>query len=128
LGWAHAGEHNEERERHDVNPGAVQAQVVDDDEFGVEEPQYEAHRDDGDHEARDVNPIVLGPPSPRRVEHRHHDVGAQAEESHRDAQQTRLRRGRDGPAVDESLVSAEEGLWFEVGDREIGGEGQADQT
>ena len=111
-----------------MHAGAVQAEVVDDDEFGVEQPQHEAHRNDRDHKARHVNPVVPRPPTPGGVQHGHHDVGPQSEERHRNTEESRLRRRCDDPAVDEPLVRTEECLGFEVRDREVRRERQTDQA
>ena len=70
-------------------PGAVEADVVDDDQLGVDEPEHEAHRHDGQNESRHVHPAMLRTPRPGRVEHRHHHVVAEPKNGDREYQGSR---------------------------------------
>jgi len=98
------------------------AEIVNNDELGVEQPEHEAHRNYGDRKARDVNPIVFRRhphgefsavittyvPSPRNATGYRASICA-------DVVTTRSQR---------SLVGADEGLRVEVRNREIRGERQ----
>jgi hypothetical protein len=67
---------NQQEERHDVHARAVEADVLDDQEFRCDEPEDERHRRDDDGESEVVNPAASRAPTPGRVEYAEHDVPA----------------------------------------------------